>query len=239
MSKSSLLIGLIVSVLVHATLFVGPRKDSAATTNNNAEKQQIARIELPVPQDTQQIKQEEAKSVKDVSLPKPVTQKFREVVKAKSPETAERIGDYADEIDEDSLPTLRLVWDSPEHLIDAAKNLGLKVLPVNSGNKPIGELIFERDIIIGRFQGGLSSYSNRVRTIDAHFFGSGILSQCPDTVRYFWIVVPASIDQRWVETQKQALISHKLKCSDVSYMEAKLIPNDSGFELVITKIVPA
>ena len=146
-----------------------------------------------------------------------------------------KYGDFAKENNE-GLPVLRLIWDSPEHLIRVSKSLGLKVVPVNSNNEPIGELHFERDILVGRFYGQLGNYSNRVRTISPHFFGSGVLSQCKENVRCFWVVVPSDIDRTWAGIQKQALQAEGLLSSQVSYMEAKIVNDGNGYKLIITKI---
>lgn len=233
MSKSTFIVGVIVACLAHAILFIDFDKNIVKA--EEVREQKVAKIvitPLPKPQDPKQ-----------PDMTKPVEPQPREsfekvVAGSTQANVPDRYGDYVKENDE-GLPSLRLIWDSPEHLIRVSRALGLKVLPVNSSNEPIGELRFERDILVGRFSGDLRRYSNRVRTISSHFFGSDVLSQCKENVRCFWVVVPADIDHQWISIQKQALRSEGLKSTQVSYMEAQIVNNGNGYELIITRIETA
>ena len=230
MSKSTFIIGLIAACLVHSLLFID--FDKKIVKAEEIKEQKIAKILIPpLP------KLQEPDVIKPV---KPLKQQLREsfekvVAGSTQANVPDRYGDYAKESDE-GLPSLRLIWDSPEHLIRVSKALGLKVLPVNNSNEPIGELRFERDILVGKFYGELSNYSNRVRTISSQFFGRDVISQCKENVRCFWVIIPSEIDQSWIAVQKQALRSKGLKSYQVSYMEATIANDGNGYKLIITRI---
>ena len=234
MSKSSFIIALLVSLAAHGLLFIGPGENSSAQAEPKPQK--VAKLTIPQAKPQSQVKEYPQQPVSKKKQP-PEAEQFQEVVKADSHNIPDSIGDFADNDSADTLPRLSLIWDSPEHLIEVAKALGLRVLPVNSDNEPIGELRFERDILVGKFYGGLNSFSNRVRTISARFFGQRVLNQCDQTIRHFWVVVPASIDHEWIKIQKKSLCSEGLTSSQVSYMEAMIVSDENGFRLVITKII--
>jgi len=230
MSKSTFIIGLIVACLVHSLLFID--FDKKIVKAEEIKEQKIAKILIPPLPKSQE--SDATKPVKPLkSQPK---ESFEKVVAGSTQANVpDRYGNYAKESDE-GLPSLRLIWDSPEHLIRVSKALGLKVLPVNSSNEPIGELRFERDILVGKFYGELSNYSNRVRTISSQFFGSDVTSQCKENVRCFWVIIPSEIDQSWIAVQKQVLRSKGLSSSQVSYMEARIVDDGVGYKLIITRI---
>ena len=166
----------------------------------------------------------------------PQIENLEEIVKRPETEFAKGIGDFSDNPSSDLVPELRLIWDSPEQLIRVAKSLGMRILIVNGRNEPVGELIFDQGLSVKEFKGNLTNFSNRVRTISAHFFGPEVLRQSNKSVQCFWVVVPASVDRTWVSVQKQAIRSKGLNGSQVSYMEARVIPNGSGYELVVNRI---
>ena len=230
MSKSTFIIGLIAACLVHSLLFID--FDKKIVKAGEIKEQKIAKILIPPLPKPQRLTQPDVlKPVKQQAI-----ESFEKVVAGSTQANVpDRYGDYAKESDE-GLPSLRLVWDSPEHLIRVSKALGLKVLPVNNSNEPIRELRFERDILVGKFYGELSSYSNRVRTISSQFFGSDVTSQCKENVRCFWVIIPSEIDQSWIAVQKQALRSKGLDSSQVSYMEARIVNDGNVYKLIITRI---
>ncbi len=233
MSKSTFIIGVIIAVLVHSLLFLDFDKNTLKA--EEVEPKKVARILIPpLPKPPERTPPDPGKPL---SLPsRPPKESFDQVVTDSTQgDIPDSLGDYAADGDE-GLPSLRLIWDSPEHLIQVSKALNLRVIPVNNSNKPIGELCFERNILVNRFSGELSGYSNRVRTISSHFFGINVLNQCQENVQCFWIIVPTDIDYQWVSIQKQVLRSKGLNSSQVSYMEAQIVNNENGYELLITSI---
>jgi len=146
-------------------------------------------------------------------------------------------GDLSESASADGLPELRLTWESKEQLLTAGKALEFRILAVNSKYQPIGELSLENGITVKRFTGSLEGYSNRVRTIPANFFGSGLTQQVGEPIRCLWILIPASIDMRWVSVQQQAVQSNGLKNHQVSYVEAKIMSTNHGYDLEVTKVV--
>jgi hypothetical protein len=113
----------------------------------------------------------------------------------------------------------------------------MRILLIDRNNQPVGELAFEKRPLVKEFKGNLVNFSNRVRTISPQFFGPEVLSKSSESVKCFWVLVPASVDQDWVSIQKEAVNSQGLKNSEVSYTEARITPNGSGYELVVTRVV--
>lgn len=235
MSKTSILTGLIVSVLGHTILFwdyiPGLEKKNLVinTTKEQAAKAiNVANIQMQKPLE---VKPHEAKQP-----PMSVLNKVEKLVSPKKVSSKGNRGDFSDKDDENSIPSLRLIWDNPDEII-AAQRIGLKILAVEKGNQIVGELIFDGTLSVKPYQGDMSNYSNRVRTISYDFFGRQILSEINRPIDCWFILIPAEIDRKWLTIQQQAIHEKGLKYSEVAYVEARLVSENNGYELVITKIV--
>lgn len=233
MSRTSFIMGLALAFIAHVIfLLAGNHKQATSSKGIKPEAKNVAKLIMPSPMVKEQKKQEFAEKPHA-----PKIERLQEVVKAAGVEFANETGDFFSTESTDLLPTLRLIWNSPEQLLEVARSLGMRILVVNRGNQPIGELIFERDILIKPFNGGLTNFSNRVRTISSTFFGPEVLNQSDEAVHCFWVLIPASVDRQWVSVQKEAIKSKGLNSSQVSYMEARIVSDEKSYRLVVTRII--
>lgn len=238
MSKTSFIMGLTVSLLVHGLLLLqGQRKKEIAHKKIRQEPKRVANLILPPPPVVKDLPKEKPKELPPEQDKKPVVKELKKVVNTPETKVTEEPGDFSESESSDYVPELRLVWDNPEQLIQVAKALGMRILLVDRRNKPVGELLFEKDLLVKEFKGKLTNFSNRVRTISAKFFGPEVLRQSDESIKCFWIVVPASVDQVWITLQRQAIKSKGIRYSQVSYVEARIAPNGISYELVVTRVV--
>jgi len=267
MSRASLAIGFALSLVVHGVFLVtATPRETPVNLSVKPENQKSAKLilppspveeelpienvkeeppeqeeeqppEPPLQEQRMEHKQEEEPPQADPE-PEPELEQLEEVVEPSEMTLVGQEGDFSDSESADTLPELRLVWDSPEQLLQVAKMLGMRILVVDGTSQPVGELIFEKDLMVKEFRGKLTSFSNRVRTISAQFFGPSVLQQSRVPFRCFWILVPASVDQSWVAIQKETLKIRGLKSSQVLYMEARVAEKANRCDLVVTKVVP-
>ena len=264
MSRASLAMGFVLSLVIHGVFLVTATPRETPFHSPPLQIQKAVKLILPPPpleedmtmeqtredppepetkneppewQSKEQSAEHELKKESSEPENEPELEKLEQVVNPSETKLADQTGDFSESESPDSLPELRLVWDNPGHLIQVAKALGMRILIVDGSNKPAGELFFEKDLLVKELRGKLTSFSNRVRTISAQFFGPEVLHQSDQSVRCFWVLVPAHVDKLWVSIQREALRSRGLKSSQVSYMEARVVPNGDSYKLVMTKVV--
>lgn len=238
MSKTSFIVGLAFSVLVHGALLLQDKQTREVSHEDvRPEPKKAAKLILTPPPVAEDLPKEQPRQLPPKQQEKPVIQELKEVVIPPETKVAEESGDFSESESSDYVPELRLVWDNPDQLIQVAKVLGMRILLVDRKSQPIGEVIFEKDLLVKEFSGNLTNFSNRVRTISAQFFGSDLLSQSSEPIRCFWVLVPSSVDQVWVSVQREAMKSEGFKSSQVSYTEARITPDGSSYELVVTRVV--
>jgi hypothetical protein len=238
MSKTSFIIGLTVSLLIHGVLLLqGQRKKEIAYKKVRQEPKRVANLILPPPPVVNDIPKEKPKEQPPEQNREPAVEELKKVVNPPETKVTEESGDFSEIKSDDYVPELRLVWDNPGQLIQVAKALGMRILLIDTRNKPVGELLFDKDLLVKEFKGRLTNFSNRVRTISAEFFGPEVQRQSDESIKCFWIVVPASVDQVWITLQKQAIKSKGISYSEVSYVEARIAPNGDSYELVVTRVV--
>jgi len=245
MSRFSFVIGLVISLGLHSLLLInGGAAPKCPEIEILDESPKSAKVILPPKPKPKQPELHKPKPIPRETMETPVQAK---AIPAKAPEqivkptslskVGQGPGDLPESASTDGLPELRLTWESKEQLLTAGRALGFRILAVDPKNQPIGELSLENGITVKRFIGGLKGYSNRVRTIPADFFGSGFIQQVSEPVKCLWILIPASIDIRWVSVQQQAVQSNGLKNHQVSYVEAKIVAANHGYNLEVTKVV--
>jgi len=238
MSKTSLIVGLAFSLLAHGALLLQDKQTREVSHKDvRPEPRKAAKLILTPTPVAEERPKEQPKQLPPKQREKPVIQELKEVVTPPETKVVDEPGDFSEFESNDYIPELRLVWDNPDQLIEAAKVLGMRILLVDRKNQPVGEVIFEKDLLVKEFKGNLTNFSNRVRTISAQFFGPELLSQSSESIRCFWVLVPASVDQLWVSVQREAVKSGGFKSSQVSYTEARISPNKSSYELVVTRVV--
>ena len=245
MSRLAFVFGLVISLGLHTLLFIGGgTTPSRLSTKVEPETPVAAKVTFspsPEPKQPESPKPSPAreKTPPPAAPAKATLAKAPEpVVKPASPsEVGAGLGDLSDSTSADSLPELRLTWESVDQLLTVARALGFRLLAVNSGNQPVGELSLGDSITLKRFRGNLEGFSNRVRSLPAHFFGPEPLLQASEPVKCFWILVPASIDINWVRIEMQAVQARGLQNYQVSYVEARIIPTENGYDLEIVNVV--
>lgn len=237
-SKKNLMIGLFVSAIAHGVLFLPNLKsEKKSVAQIQPENKVQGRVILPP---APKMPQKAVKKQPSESEKKPVSpmENLTEMVKARSTISSKTNGGLASEVDKDNIPELRVKWNNSEQLLTIAKNLGMRILAAN-GNDIVGELNIIGALYIMAFDGKVSNYSNRVRTVPTSFFGTSVREKSGLVFDAFIVLIPQSVDHEWISKQKNVIKSKGLQCSQVSYMEAKIIWNGQGYELVITRLTQA
>ncbi|MFP4139962.1 MAG: hypothetical protein ACOCZU_03680 [Planctomycetota bacterium] len=247
MSRSSLIIGLLVAIGLHAVLF-GPSlwTDTPPETPDRPTVPPVAITPPPEPQsEPEPAPTPPSEPVRQPAppTPPPPTEKpappLREVHQQPTeadppPEEGDTHATPAEDVDDSDLPPLRIVWDSPAELRRVAGQLGLRIVAVNAAGEILGEVPSEGPVKLVEFTGQLSRYSNRVRTLPVRFFG-GQLTRSTRT-RRLWVLVPADLDQRWIRMQKRVIAQAGVELAGVRELEGQFRAAGDGLHLVVTRI---
>ena len=238
MSKTSLILGVAVSLVAHAVIFAPQMLGSRRQAERLAKAKQQAAVMLAMA---------EAEPARP-QLPKP-TESAKPPVRAEPPAEVEEIvkprsvrdpikgyGDLA-ENDDGDLPAMRIVWTGPEQVRSVARTFRMRIVAINAEGKVAGEVTMDGEARLIAFNGGLAGYSNRVRTLPADFFGHGVIASAPASIRSLWILVPADVDEEFVRVQREAIRARGVKPTSVLAMEAHFTRDDFGrYRLVVTRI---
>ncbi len=229
MSKSTFVIGILVAVGAHALLFWPFDGNTPAAKKSQPEVKPPTVAMLPeVP---------EAKTpptppkLRPAAEPTPLKRVVDAPAKTEAPDTP---GDTSADGPEDALPPLRVVWESADQLRSVVAHLGMRIVAINTDNQVAGEVTATGSPRVVPFEGRLSSYSNRVRTLPRDFFGPAPVAD--GGVASFWVLVPADLDARFVLLQRDAIRRKGLRAADVRAMEAEFRSGRGGYELVITRL---
>jgi hypothetical protein len=244
MSRTSLVLGLLLSLVIHA-LLVLPHWDaiSASPAVAQARKTEPAVTVVPPPP---------LPVVEERRPPPPAPQpetappnvQFAEVVEPVTTPTEEpvEIGDTEltteTEPDDDRvLPTTRIIWESPQELTKVARALRMSVVAVNRINEVVGALALDGSLRIEPFDGSFDVYSNRVRSLPSSFFGPALQREAGHTIVAYWVLVPESVDREMADVVRQAVRQAGLAMSEVDWVEARFAAQaGGGHRLVVTDI---
>ena len=236
MSKLSFTIALILSVAIHVVLFMpGRATDHKVAKSDKLDKGKLVVIPPPPVEEMP----EETIDPPVAPEPEPVEPpRLAEVVKPSAESPTESSGDLAtDEIPDDALPTLRILWTSSNEVREVARALAMRIVAIDADSQVVGELVLYGEPRIEPFQGSFRGYSNRVRSLPKNFFGPGLLGDRNSQVIGFWILIPTALDQRFADLQREIIRRKSLQPSDVRAMEARFVLNDRGkYELRITEV---
>jgi hypothetical protein len=242
MSRSSLIIGLLVAVALHAALFA-PALWSSDQPDPSPPRQHPPAVAItPPPEPEPQPAPEPVKQPAPEPAPEPVekpTPPLREVHRQPPshdppPQQGDTHAEPLEEVAASDLPPLRIVWDSPAQLRRVAHRLGMRIVAVNAGGEILGEIPADGPVQLVEFRGELARYSNRVRTLPVSFFGGQLASSSP--AARLWVLVPVGVDRRWVATQKQAIARAGVGLGGVRELEGEFRPVGGGPRLVVTRI---
>ena len=225
MSKSTFIIGMLAAVTAHAALLWPFEKPNPASEQI---RPQVKRPAVAVLSQTLEVN----RPVPKPAEPVPLKQVVEVPVETKA---ADGPGDTSAEGLEDAMPPLRVVWQSADQLRSVAAHLGMRIVAVNTNNQVTGEIATSGPVRVVSFEGRLSAYSNRVRTLPRCFFGSSPVAG--SDVGSFWVLVPADLDARFILLQRDAIRREGLTPAEVRAMDAEFRTDRGGCELVITRLV--
>ena len=237
MSKSSLMLGLVVAIVLHALLFVpvnAPERLPEPALADPDPVPPVTMIDPPPPVQPPPVKPPQPDPPAD---PPPQMQQIAQPP-APQEDPGEQPGKTSPEdISDDALPPLRITWNSPDQLRQVARSLGMRIVAVNFQGQVVGEVNGGgATASLGEFSGQLSHYSNRVRTLPSGFFGSS-LTDGQREIAELWILVPAGVDRAWMDLQKQAIAQTGLAPERVRAIECRFADQAGAWRLVVTRVV--
>lgn len=217
MSKSSLIVGLVLSSVIHA-VFLLPAwaRQSPPETDQAVPVPPVAVVPPPPVQETAEpIPLEPAPIAEQVEMAEVVTPPEPEAEEAPGNTEAEATAD-----DEKLLPATRIIWESPRQLARVARALRMRVVAVDERGDVAGEVVLWGEPAIREFGGRLDVYSNRVRSIPLSFFGDSLPLAPELGVIGFLVLVPEEVDRQMAETVRGAVRARGLSAADVEWVEA-------------------
>ncbi len=231
MSKSSTALGVIIAIIFHGLLFLPV---VSADRNAKPKGHQIKPVQI-------QASRSKPPELQKRPAAKPTTKQMaspnlKKVVSARASETSRPGQTSSSKRDDQQIPPLRITWRSPQHLRDVVEALGMRIVAVNTGGQIVGEIVAENKPALVEFDVELSQFSNRVRTLPRDFFGKQ-LDRRGREVSGLWILVPATVDRRLIETQRDAIDRRGLKFGQVRVMDGVFETQGSEYRIVITNLV--
>jgi len=247
MRKTSLMLGLLLSGLLHALVFLPalsdarraePQRERAADDGGK-----LTVMRTPAPQPMEPAAPPVPEENRQVPAPEPVeAPRLKELEKVADTsadmEDVQDMGDMVAESDSESLPRLRILWSSPEELRSVARFFGMKVIALDSHGNILGQVSLEGVVRLEPSEGNLTGFSNRVRALPSDFFGQSLPRAARSEIRDFWVLVPAGVDARFLTIQEDAIRRRGLQPSEVAAVEARFTPAGRGrYSLVITDVI--
>jgi hypothetical protein len=239
MSRTSLILGILIAIGVHAALFWPLGKSPAKQNRPVAPRLKLERPQEPAPEpEAQEPEPSEIVSREEAPLPEPAPERATpeperraetpppapmervDEVRKSDVETA-GLGQTADEPDDDALPPVRILWDGPDEVRSVALELGIRIVAVDRQGDVLGEVARTGSSRIVPFDSGTSRFSNRVRMIDDRdFFGSEIPGELNGRLSAFWLLVPADLDRALSDEIRRTIHDSGYAASEVRYVEA-------------------
>lgn len=238
MSKSSFIIGLAVAVLLHLALIVPWQSPSPKQATNPPEPGRL------VVQPAQQPPEEPPPAAAAPAPQTPATQTpappaLTELTRLPTNPSSDRGPLTAEDIPEDSLPPMRILWQGPDELREVARMLGLRIVAVSRSKEVIGEVVLDGEPSIQPIQGDFAfeAFSNRVRNIPANYFGPR-LARTTSQLGEIWVLVPVALDQEFSQIQRQAIVREGLEPAQIRSMEARFQAQRGGSPaLTVVRII--
>jgi len=238
MSRTSLILGAVVSLIIHGViLFPGVVNRSDLVTTPPVAEHERGTITVAALPPAPEVRPPQRKPEQPAPPPAPP---LKEIVRPVVEVPGEMgLGDLAENVSDDALPTLTILWTGPDGLRAVCRSLGLRVVAVNSRNEVVGEVALDGEIRLTRFSGNFGQYSNRVRTLAPSFFGTALSQRNGVSFAALWILVPPDVDRRFCNLQREAIRRQGVPASRVASVEARFEPAPSreGYVLVVTRVV--
>ena len=236
MSKSSLIIGLVAAAALHGLLFVPMAKPKTPKTPAARVKPKVT--VAAVPPRPKAAPPAPKKPAPHKPQPK-AAPRLRKVAANPAPAADKKVSGTTHSRDDkvQPMPPLRIAWTSPKQLRSVAHALSMPIVAVDGQARIIGQVADGGETALVEFRESLAGYSNRVRTLPKGFFGGEVARAAGPGVAELWILVPAELDRRWMDLQRQAIARAGLKLSQVRELEGRFEQAGRGFELRVTRVV--
>lgn len=242
MTRTSFIIGLALSICVHIAFFVP--WPGGQTSPPDEEAMKVGKVILEQPPSPSK---PEKKSIPSTPLtsdarqvPPPTSNPIAlsQVVPVTTPRTLEQGGETAlEDMTDEALPQLRILWNSPEEARAVARALGMIIVAVDSQNTILGELNLSGDIRLMSSIARLDRFSNRVRSLPHGFFGTNFYQQADRPIAAIWLLIPVSTDTELADLQREAIRLSGIAATEVRSMDGQFIlTRDGHYKLHITKI---
>ena len=245
MSKMGLILGLVVTVLVHGWLLLGPVA-SAVTAEMPKEVAMVDVMKMPQPKEQpvakqkpkkQQEKPVEKKQVK-VEPPKVTAPKLVESNKSRVAKEQPK-GDFAGKSDGIVDPVVRINWPDTDSAIALLKSSGMKLVIYEQDGSVTNQVLFEDgSFSIATLQIKPSeSYSDNLRIVDrVPAFAAIKKSLMLSATRRLAVLVPVDIEQM-VESAKISEASRRgLSMKDIKVLGGRFDLASGRVRFVIDKI---
>ncbi len=238
MSRTSLLIGLLVSGVGHVIALwpVEPNRqppDTAARTlDARAAAIAVAAVQPPPmpkperPPETQALRRPAA----------PRTPALDRLLRPTATDDDASGNQARGEEHDDTPPTLRIAWHSPDHMLAVARALDLHIVAVDRQQSIVGQIDIHDPPRLTPFTSTLSRFSNRIRTLPRDYFGR-LADDAVASVTALWILVPSAVDQNLIDEQRRAIRKAGRDVSEVSATEGHFERRNGSYRLIITNLL--
>ena len=233
MSKTSLIIGAIASVALHALVFAPQAFSVRPKASARPQVKPKGALVVAMAKPVAEADPRRRKPTPERAAKAPVEMEQVHRLRGRKQGSASS-GDMASE-DTASLPSMNIVWTGPEQVRAVARSLGMKIVAIRNDDRIAGAITLNGDARLIPVAGGLSGFSNRVRILPAQFFGA----VAGESIKCLWVLVPVAVDARFAQVQRDAIQIQGLAPAAVSSMKARFQKDRwGGYTLVVTGIRP-
>jgi len=230
MDKDLIFTGVILSVLLHAGLWMMSGPEANVTESNIHMYREQCPVDTVLPEIAEDIiKEQKEEPLHEKTKAEPVKQEekfekeesnsLKELFDPDSINTDEGENDTGDILskdkEEDSMPALRLDISDYDSVIGAIKSYGMKIALIDDMGNFIDELSVTRSPIIVPLKEELSKYSNRVRMLPLDYFGGRIKKILMMRNLKPCILVPVKVDLEFADEQKRVIARKGYDLSEV------------------------
>lgn len=139
--------------------------------------------------------------------------------------------------DAEYLPPLRVHWADARELITVARILGLRLAAVSREAEIIAEIDLSDSPGLRAWRGLPYGYSNRVRMLSPSIFASRLRDDGVEEIHEIWVFVPLDRDRAMIEAQRAAVRRAGARPEDVLYVDGRFVRAANGsYRLDITNV---
>jgi len=242
MSRTSLILGLFVSLILHGLLLMTMAKTSdEVALDESGDQNQVELVQMPedpTPEPVDEPAQEEVAAAEPPASREQIAEASPSPSESSAAIHPDRLidppgseldtesladGDFAaEDVPDDALPMLQIVWEGPDHVRNMARRYGMRIIAMSSDQEIVGEISRRGPLSIDPVGQPLRGYSNRVRTLPPGYFGSEIARRSETAISSYFIFVPSALDQSFMDHQRESLNVVRLDAREVRLMEGRL-----------------